>query len=360
MPAANLRLTEGKNSSEETMNKRWKRRPKGSTWGDWGDDDQRGRLNLLTPEKVKQAAAEVREGLSFCLSMQLDMPGGNAVNPKRFPPKFGPVFHNGEHYYNFDWTALHPGMMDIRSDECVTLYSQYSTQWDSLAHVGCLFDADADGEAEPLYYNGYRAGEDVGGAKCSTGNIVDMGAQALGIENMAETGVQGRGVMVDFHHHFSDERVAISYDILMHPFEKDGIIVEKGDMFLFHTGWDEMILSMGGKPDAKKLHTSCAVLDGFDDKLLQWITDSGITVIASDNVGIEDTHNVAVTADGRSRLPIHRHCLFRLGVHLGEIWYLSELARALRERGRFRFLLTAPPLRMPGAVGSPVTPVATI
>jgi len=47
-------------------------------------------------------------------------------------------------------------------------------------------------------------------------------------------------------------------------------------------------------------------------------------------------------------------------VHLGEIWYLSELAKALHERGRCHFLLTAPPLRLPGAVGSPTTPVATI
>ena len=54
------------------------------------------------------------------------------------------------------------------------------------------------------------------------------------------------------------------------------------------------------------------------------------------------------------------HCLFRLGVHLGELWYLSELSAELRKQSRSRFLLTAPPLRLPGAVGSPVTPVGTI
>ncbi len=59
-------------------------------------------------------------------------------------------------------------------------------------------------------------------------------------------------------------------------------------------------------------------------------------------------------------LPLHEHCLFKLGVHLGELWYLSELAAWLREHGRTRFLLTAPPLRLPGAVGSPTTPVATV
>ena len=55
-------------------------------------------------------------------------------------------------------------------------------------------------------------------------------------------------------------------------------------------------------------------------------------------------------------LPLHEHCLFKLGIHLGEIWYLSELAGWLRAHGRNRFLLTAPPLRLPGAVGSPPAP----
>ena len=59
-------------------------------------------------------------------------------------------------------------------------------------------------------------------------------------------------------------------------------------------------------------------------------------------------------------MPLHEHCLFKLGVHLGELWHFAPLARALAERGRNRFLLTAPPLRLPGSVGSPVSPIATI
>ena len=53
-----------------------------------------------------------------------------------------------------------------------------------------------------------------------------------------------------------------------------------------------------------------------------------------------------------SFLPIHNLCLFKLGVPLGEMWYLDELATWLREHDRSRFLLTAPPLRLPGVVGS--------
>ena len=107
------------------------------------------------------------------------------------------------------------------------------------------------------------------------------------------------------------------------------------------------------------LHDLCCALDGADQRLLQWITDSGVAAIAADNYAVE-----AIPARGgegpRPFVPLHAHCLFKLGVHLGELWHLSELNAWLRTHGRSRFLLTAPPLRLSGAVGSPVTPVATV
>lgn len=338
-------------------NPRWVNRPEGSNWGDFGPDDEKGRMNLLTPEVVLKGVAEVKEGLTFCLSMPLDMPGGNSVNPKRHPPVLHPTKQDGAPYYNFIWNEHSlPGSTDVSADDVVVLHTQYSTQWDSLAHFGQLFDADGDGVAEPCYYNGWRAGTDV--ADPDVHNHVKT--DRLGIENMAESCVQGRGVLIDLHGHYGDERVAVNHAMLMEVMEKDGVTVEQGDMVLLHTGWDEMILSMAGAPDAKKLHASCAVLDGWDDKLLQWITDSGLTILVSDNMAVENTHYPGHPEDDHCRLPIHRHCLFKIGVHLGEIWYLAELKKALKQRGRSRFLLTAPPLRLPGSVGSPATPVATI
>jgi hypothetical protein len=71
-------------------------------------------------------------------------------------------------------------------------------------------------------------------------------------------------------------------------------------------------------------------------------------------------HYPAREQDGqRPALPLQQPCLFKLGVPLGELWWLHDLAQHLRQAGRSRCLLTAPPLRLPGAVGSPVTPVAT-
>jgi kynurenine formamidase len=103
----------------------------------------------------------------------------------------------------------------------------------------------------------------------------------------------------------------------------------------------------------------CAVLDGADQGLHEWIDSSGLAAIAADNYAVE-VFPPTTKPVGAPALPLHELCLFRLGVHLGELWWLSELASYLRTAGRSRFLVTAPPLRLPGATGSPVTPIATV
>ncbi|MBX6370216.1 MAG: cyclase family protein, partial [Rhodospirillales bacterium] len=118
---------------------RWKRRPEGSTWGDWGPDDQLGRMNLLTPERVKRAVAEVKEGRVFCLSLPLDVPGGNVLNPRRHPPVLRPTYRDGKAFMNFPLRRLDPHLTDVICDDSAHIHLQYSTQWDSLAHVGSLF-----------------------------------------------------------------------------------------------------------------------------------------------------------------------------------------------------------------------------
>src|SRR6266404_4357039 len=142
-------------------NARWKRRPAGSTWGDWGPDDQLGRLNLLTPYKVLKAVAEVKEGRTFCLSIPLDYPGGTIVNPRRHPPRLTANKRQGMPYIAYPLNREDPRYLDVICDDIVEMTLQYSTQWDSLAHVGQLFDADGAGKPEIVFYNGYRAGEHI-------------------------------------------------------------------------------------------------------------------------------------------------------------------------------------------------------
>ncbi len=346
-------------------NPRWKHRPEGSNWGDFGPDDQWGRLNLITREKRLQGLAEAREGIAFCLSLPLDYPGGNALNPRRYPPRLRPTVRDGQPNFN---CVVEGGGTDVFNDDLAILWLQYSTQWDSFAHVGGQFDADGDGVAERVYYNGFRAGIEVlGPSDAADAGVSDAikpestsSANALGIEQMAATGVQGRGVMVDLHAQFGDARKFVGYADLMQAMHADRVTVEPGDMLCLHTGFAQRVLDMGRMPDPAVLHESCAVLDGRDARLLDWITSSGVAIIAADNYAVEGLPAKAGADRCCAALPLHEHCLFKNGIHLGELWHLTPLNAWLRAHDRSRFLLTAPPLRLPGAVGSPVTPIATV
>ncbi|HEX2565652.1 MAG TPA: cyclase family protein [Burkholderiales bacterium] len=349
---------------------RWKQRPPGSNWGEFGPDDQRGRMNYVTRDKVLQGIAEVKEGITFCCSLPLDYPGGSVLNPRRSPPRLAATLRDSGRNagrQNFCWPFAedNPDQTDVVSDDVVLLTLQYSTQWDSFAHIGSRFDADGDGKPEIVFYNGFRGGEDIVPAAESRSaepwaKYEGTQARALGIERLAEHGVQGRGVMIDLHAHFQRERKAVGYDDLMRILEKDRVAVEKGDLVCLYTGFADVILELRKQPDAKLLHGTCSGLDGRDAKLLQWISDSGLACLLADNYAVELIPTSLYKPKPYAAMPLHEHCLFKNGIHLGEMWYFTELARWLRAHGRSRFLLTAPPLRLPGAVGSPATPVATV
>lgn len=337
---------------------RWTQRPDGSNWGDFGADDELGRVNLLGPAQVRKGVAEVETGRTFCLSLPLDLPGGNALNPRRYPPQLSPTRLGEDRYINFALANNNPQLCDVISDDEVRLSLQYSTQWDSLAHVGALFDADADGEPEMRYYNGHRADADVV-SDSSQATTHGSYAARLGIDNFAVHGMQGRGVLVDFVRVFGSERRVVGYDDLMVALEARSVTIEEGDMLVLRTGFAEAIVAMQGAPDKDVLRNTGVVLDGNDERLCQWITDSGIAALAADNYAVENLDD-PLAEDAHAKLPLHHHCLFKLGLPLAELWYLPALADWLDDNGRNRFLLTAPPLRLPGAIGSPVTPIATV
>ena len=333
--------------------RRWTQRPAGSNWGEFGPNDQRGRMNLLTPEVRRAALREATEGIAFCLSLPLDYPGPELILGRRPPRLFCAEHPQGDHYN----ATMDDGFMrshDIVCDDGVVLSTQYSTQWDSLAHWGQRFDADGDGVEEVVYYNGFRAGSDVVGPSADAGPY----AHRLGIENLAEAVPQGRGVLIDLNARYGLNYAPVGYDGLMQAIEAQSAEVRTGDFLVLYTGIDEVILGAGKAIDLMGM-VACPGLDGSDQRLVKWITDSGIVAICSDNLSVELPPMPDPSLEGTA-LPLHELCLFKLGIHLGELWRLSELAHWLRHHNRSSFLLTAPPLRLPGAVGSPACPIATV
>jgi kynurenine formamidase len=315
-------------------------------------------MNLLTPARRKEAMKEVITGDVFCLSLPLDRPGGQVLNDHRCAPVFKPVMRGGNKVFNFPHDQVDPRFTDVSSDEAVLIYSQYSTQWDAFAHKGSLFDVDGSGERKRVFYNGWRIVDDD-----EQGVQGELGARAVSIASMAETCVQGRGVMVDLHRHLGEARTQVGLEMLLKIMEADRVSVSEGDILCLHTGLGQLIVDSPPQGPDRSIRLACAVLDGSDQALLNWITDSGIAALAADNLAVESSSTLGVRKNIGplgAVLPLHEHCLFKLGVHLGELWYLTELANWLHANQRSRFLLTAPPLRLPGAVGSPVTPVATV
>ena len=350
--------------------RRWVNRPQGSNWGDYGDDDQLGSLNRIGPEEIRAAVAEVREGIAFCLSLPLDYPGGRILAPHRSPPKLRPTTRQGHPYFNYGFRHELSSLCDLGCDDEVTLSTQYSTQWDGFAHIGYEFDADGDGVAEPRYYNGYRAHVDIrspeereereAAAGPSQERLRgDVPHMPLGIDAFAKKPIQGRGVMVDLTAHVGRGGRTIGMRKLDDILRADGVDVRSGDILCLHTGFADEILAMEGSPDPERVHHMCAALDGTDQALLEWISASGIAAIAADNYAVERIDRPP-RPGALMLVPLHHHCLFKRGVPLGELWHLTELAVWLRANGRHHFLLTAPSLRLPGAIGSPVTPVATV
>ena len=354
------------------MTKRWKQRPTGSTWGDWGDDDELGRINLVTSEKVLAGVREVEAGITLLpqpaarLSRAAPRSTSAAIRPSSRPTED----MDGEPatFYNVHMSE----MEELRRSEVRRRLG--GRRGDAVAAV-----LDAVGLARPRRApsstptaTGSKRPSTttaIAPASTSSGPVADARgdggahrafAHHLGLEHMAFHGVQGRGVLVDLAHHLGDDWQGVDRTKLEEIMAADGVVVEPGDMLLLHTGFATKVLEWERNPDPVKIHTMCSYLDARDPSLLEWIADSQISALVADNYAVEGLLGKDRDPSRHSFLPIHHLCLFKLGVPLGEMWYLHELAGWLREHGRSRFLLTAPPLRMPGIVGSPVTPIATV
>ena len=295
-----------------------------NNWGKWGADDEKGATNYITPEAIVEAARLIRKGKTFSLAIPIER--GGPIFPTRNPP---------HHFMSATGTDAMAGpnanATDVAfTDDYIYMPLQGSTQWDSLAH------AFYGGK----FYNGYPL--DI---------IKATGADKLGIHKVKDTFV-GRAVLIDVLR-YKGGALEPGYGITRADIEgalnKQGTSVKTGDIAIVRTG--EVPRFYNSNPaDQARWPT---IQTGITKDVIPWIKETRIAAIATDNLGVEQAPN----PDGKD-WNLHGNLLRDLGVFLGEIWWLEELADDCAQDGTYEFFICAPPLNIPGAVGSPLNPIA--
>ena len=300
-----------------------------SNWGRWGTDDERGTLNYITPEIIREASALVQTGKAISLQCPLDGNGPQTgafgrVNPVHQMVATGTDHLAGKQTYSDD--PLRWGF----ADDSLFLYLQGGTQWDALGHVF------RDGKM----YNGFSAGE-----------VSSHGARRCGVEKMPT--IVSRGVLLDIP--LLTGRQALEPGEAILPEHLDaacgaqGIDVRPGDVLIIRTG------DMGrrrGRPGWDGYSAGDA--PGLSILTAPWLHERRIAALASDTWGVEVRPN---ELPGTFQ-PLHLILLVRMGLLVGEIWDLDALAADCAADGRYEFFFVGPPLLIPGAVGSPLNPQA--
>ena len=299
-----------------------------SNWGRWGPDDQLGTLNNVTPADVVAAAGLIRRGKTFALGLALDQ----KIQSGLFGGRWNPI-----HTMLATGTDAAAGAQDgdgvyLRyADDAINMPCQASTQWDALAHIFL----------DDKMWNGYPA------------TLVDAkGARKNGIENYRDKCV-GRGVLLDIARWKGVDMLPIGYPITNADLEgcaaAQGVEIRRGDFVIVRTGHQEHCLRTGD-------WTGYAGGDapGLAFETCYWIRRHDIAAICADTWGCEVRPNEAADANQ----PWHWVVIPAIGIAMGEIYYVKELAEDCAADGVYEFFFCAPPLNLPGGVGSPANPQA--
>ena len=296
-------------------------------WGKWGPNDELGTLNYVTPAVRVQAASLVKKGRSFSLGLNFDQNGPQRTG---WGGRFNPI-----HTMLATGTDAVAGRLDaggIRyADDMVTMPLQCGTQWDGLGHIFY-------GEK---MWNGYDA------------RLVDStGAHKNGIHK-ARAGMIGRGVLLDIPRYKGGDYLEDGYGVgnadLDGCAKAQGVKIKPGDFVIVRTGQMEHCLAQGdwgayAAGDAPGLRFETA----------EWIHRKQIAAICFDTWGCEVRPNESTEAFQ----PWHWIVIPMIGIWMGEIFYLKDLADDCAKDKVYEFLFTAPVLPITGAVGSPINPIA--
>jgi hypothetical protein len=306
--------------------------PSGSSWGIFGDGDEYGTLNFLTPERVAAAARCIRRGAVFNLDYPLDAfpaPVRSRQTPRHSVYDLGPFGRSAQE-------------TDVLDDCLDNFYPQGSSHLDGLRHVR---------NVEHGFYGGAPRAELV------------PGESRLGIGRWAERGIAGRGVLIDVARyreglgtpldHLACEE--IGPDLLRETLASQETELEPGDMVLLRTDCPAHLVRHAGD-DASAIRTA-----GLAQTIatVAWLWDNEVALIAADNLAVEATPPLKTTEFGEGRAGrLHPQLIPLLGMAVGELWRLDGLAADCAADGVYEFFLVVKPLNLTGGVGSPANATA--
>jgi kynurenine formamidase len=291
-----------------------------STWGRWGDRDERGALNYLTPARVAAAAALVRDGVTLGLSLPLDT-RASPHNPQ-------PAVH---HMTMLPDTDIGSGSLRFAKDYVgVDYHNDTHSHCDAAGHVafeGCLYNA-------------------------TPASAVTSQGTAAGAIELLKDGLIGRGVLLDIPRL---RRVAW-LEPGQHVFREDleaaeraqGVTVSEGDILLVRVGHTRRLAELGS-------WDTSAAKAGLHPDAMPLLAERHVAALGSDS-----NSDTAPSSTEGVAFPIHVLALNAMGVHLLDYLQLEDLGRACDAVGRWTFLFAAAPLRIAGGTGSPVNPIAVL
>jgi kynurenine formamidase len=294
-----------------------------SNWGRWGSDDQRGTLNLVDAQVTLRATQLVREGVTVSCARPWSYEGAPDVDPRRVP----------QHYMLASGEAYRPGEGPDRQVALdfigVAFHGRTVTHIDSLAHF--FWDG--------RLYNG---------AAAQLVRTMD-GATSHAVAN-AHGGIVTRGILVDAAWLRGVDAIAPGEGVGLADFEsardRCGIQPMPGDVVLVRTG-------QLGRRDRIGPLPADAGSAGPLPEILPLLREHDVAVLGSDT-----GNDVVPTGYERFSNPVHQVGIVAMGLWILDNAWLDDLAEACRARGRWEFLFTILPLRIPNATGSPVNPVA--
>jgi kynurenine formamidase len=299
-----------------------------SNWGRWGANDQIGTLNHITPNDIIGAAKLIRKGKAFALGIPLDRSGPQTG---LFGGRWNPI-----HTMLATGTDAVAGRQDqtmrLRyADDAINMPVQGATHWDSLGHVFL----------DEKMYNGYDA------------RLVDSGGLGkLGIEH-SKNRMTGRGVLLDVARHqgvaWLEDGYGISNDELDATAKAQNVEIRRADFVIIRTGQMDRCLktkAWGGYAGGNA--------PGVKFENCYWCQQKEIAAICSDTWGVEVRPNETTEINQ----PWHWVVIPAMGLTMGEIFYLEDLAADCAADKVYEFFFCGPPLIITGGTGSPINPQA--